>query len=292
MKKIVVFVLVAMLVSVVAYAQDLYPYRALDPRQYDPKVDPDIDMFINHWSNSMPRVMYGDLVFRDVLTGLEGSDVLHPTKKGAVLLVQTAISYATIEPGAIAGGRAKEGEQQVFYVAGGIGKITTKQQSTDLKEGMGFILTPEFDFELTCIGDDQLSFYVVTEPLAGGFEVNKDLVVTNRFEGNKSTGAHWAHIGNGIINSRNGVANYGGLGLITIDARTIPHPHSHGEGIEDSCIIVKTETILHLGKQLRYCLSLTIYKIPPTARTVHTIIFPEDEPVQMIHLIKTAPGET
>jgi len=291
MSKIVTFVLVAVLFSTVALAQDPYPYRALDPRQFDPSVDPDIDMFVNHWNNAIPRVMFGDLVFRDVLTGLEGPDVLHPTRKGAVLVEQTAISYATIEPNAIASGRANDGEQHVFYVTGGTGTITAKNKTYDIKEGMGFILTPEFDFELTCTGEEQLSFYVVTEPLPTDFKSNKDLVVKNRFDGNKGTGAHWAHIGNGIINSNDGVANYGGMGLITIDARTIPHPHSHGEGVEECWIMVKGETMLFLGKQLRKCPAGTIYKIPPTGLTAHTNINLGDKPVQMIHMMKSVRGE-
>jgi len=287
-----VFVLVTVLYAFVASAQEPYPYRALDPRQFDPAVDPDIDMFINHWSNSMPRVMYGDLVFRDVLTGLEGPDPLHPTKKGAVLIYQTAISYATIEPGAIASGRTKEGEQQVFYVTGGNGKITANSQSYDIKEGMGFILTPEFDFELICTGEELLSFYVVTEPLPADFKANTDLVVTNRFNGNKTYGVHWAHIGNGIINSKNGVANYGGLSLITMDARTIPQPHSHGEGVEENWIMVKGESLLLLGKQIRRCSAGTIYKVPPSGLTAHTNINLGDEPVQMIHMMKSVKGES
>ena len=292
MNRIMVFVLVTVLYAFVASAQEPYPYRALDPRQFDPAVDPDIDMFINHWNNSMPRVMYGDLVFRDVLTGLEGPDPLHPTKKGAVLIYQTAISYATIEPGAIASGRAKEGEQQVFYVTGGNGKITANSQSYDIKEGMGFILTPEFDFELTCTGEEQLSFYVVTEPLPADFKANTDLVVTNRFNGNKTYGVHWAHIGNGIINSKNGVANYGGLSLITMDARTIPQPHSHGEGVEENWIMVKGESLLLLGKQIRLCSAGTIYKVPPSGLTAHTNINLGDEPFQMIHMMKSVKGES
>ena len=94
MKRVIMLFLAAMLVSAAAFAQDPYPYRALDPKQFDPKVDPDVDMFINHWNNSTPRVMFGDLIFRDILTGLEGPDKLHPVKKGAVLVVETAISYA------------------------------------------------------------------------------------------------------------------------------------------------------------------------------------------------------
>lgn len=286
------FSLIGVFVVTAALAQVPYQFRALDPRQFDPAVDPDIDMFVNHWSNSMPRLMYGHMIFRDVLTRLESKDALHPTKRGAVLLEQNAISYATIEPGAFAKGRAKEKEQQLFYVAGGTGKITANDKSFELKEGIGFILTPVFDFEITVTGKEQLTFYVVTEPLSANFKVNKDLVVKNRFNGTKSTGAHWAHIGNGILSNKDGAANYGGLSLITIDARTIPHPHSHGEGIEECWIMVKGETMLLLGKQLRRCPAGTIYKIPPTGLTAHTNINLGDEPVQMIHMMKSVPGET
>jgi hypothetical protein len=58
-KRIIVFFLSAMFIVAAAFAQAPYPYRALDPRQFDPKVDPDIDMFVNHWNNSTPRVMFG-----------------------------------------------------------------------------------------------------------------------------------------------------------------------------------------------------------------------------------------
>jgi mannose-6-phosphate isomerase-like protein (cupin superfamily) len=292
MKRIVVCSLAALFAAAAAFAQAPYPYRALDPNQYDPKVDPDIDMFVNHWQNSTPRVMFGDLIFRDILTGLEGPDVLHPTKKGAVLVEQTAISYATLEPGAVASGRANKGEQQVFYVTGGTAKITAGNKSFDLKEGMGFILTPEFDFTLTGTGKDQFTSYVLTEPLHADFKANKELVVKNRFDGNKSTGAHWAHIGNGIIGGGDGVANYGGMSLITIDARTIPHPHSHGLGIEECWIMVKGDTKLLLGKQLRDCPAGTVYKIPPTGLTAHTNINLGDEPIQMIHMMKSVTTET
>lgn len=292
MKKVMMMVLAATFFAVAASAQAPYPYRALDPRQFDPKVDPDIDLFVNHWKNSTPRVMFGDLVFRDILTRLEGPDKFHPTRKGAVLVEQIAISYATLEPGAVASGRAKQGEQQVFYVTGGSAKITAGKKSVDLKEGMGFILTPEFDFTLTGAGKEQFTAYVVTEPLRADLKVNKELVVKNRYDGNKSTGAHWAHIGNGIISGGDGVSNYGGLSLITIDARTIPHPHSHADGIEECWIMVKGNTRLLLGKQLRDCPAGTVYRIPSTGLTAHTNINLGDEPVQMIHMMKSVPGET
>lgn len=285
MKRIVLFMLAALLLSTCAFAQA--DVSALDPRQYNPKVDPDVDLFVNNWTNSIPRIIFGDMIFRDILTALEGPDALHPTRKGAVLLEQSAISYATLEPGAVASGRAKAGEQQVFYVSGGTGTMTSNGKTSEIKEGMGFIITPEFEFSLTGTGDKQMTFYVVTEPLPQGFKVNTELKITNRFNGNKSTGAHWAHIGNGIIGGGDGMANYGGLSLITIDARTIPHPHSHGEGIEECWIMVKGETMFLLGKQLRRDTPGTVYKIPPTGLTAHTNINVGNEPVEMIHMMKS-----
>ena len=290
MKKFILLLLIAVLFSTVAFAQEPYPYRALDPKQFDPAVDPDIDLYVNHWSNSVPRVMYSHMIFRDVLTSLEGPDVMHPTKKGAVLVEQSAVSFATIEPGATAKGSAKAGEQQVFYVSGGAGTMSSKGNEIAIKEGMGFILTPEFEFALTCTGDKQLEFYVVTEPLPKGFKANKSLVTTNRFDNAKNTGSHWAHIGNSIIGKNQGMSNYGGLGLITIDARTVPHPHSHNPGIEECWIMVKGETMLHLGKQLRHMKAGTIYRVPPNGLTAHTNINVGDEPVQLIHMMKSVPG--
>jgi hypothetical protein len=65
-----------------------------------------------------PARCIAKLVFRDMLTRLESPDPQHPTRKGAVLTAITAISYATLDPGATASGRAQTGERQVFYATG------------------------------------------------------------------------------------------------------------------------------------------------------------------------------
>src|SRR6478752_4136857 len=88
----------------VGYAQQGQPRTsredALDPSPVDPKVDPNIDMFVNDWKNATPRSMYGGITFQDILTRLEGPDPVHPTKKGAVLVNITAISHAELAAGA------------------------------------------------------------------------------------------------------------------------------------------------------------------------------------------------
>ena len=47
---------------------------ALDPTPVDPKADPNVDMWINDYRNAKPRTAYGSLLFRDILTRLDGAD--------------------------------------------------------------------------------------------------------------------------------------------------------------------------------------------------------------------------
>src|SRR5262245_26001120 len=133
---------------------------SLDPTPINPAVDPNIDLFINDWRNSQPRTIYGKLEVRDILTKLQGPDPQHPTKKGAVLVNITAISYATLAPGAIASGRMQQGERIVFFTTGGTGQIAVNSKSYDVHKGTGFTLTSDFDFKLTNTGQTPLTFYV------------------------------------------------------------------------------------------------------------------------------------
>jgi mannose-6-phosphate isomerase-like protein (cupin superfamily) len=246
---------------------------ALDPTPIDPRVDPNVDMFINDWRNAKPRAMYGKLVFHDILTKLDASDPLHPASKGAVLTAITAISYATLAPGATASGRVKEGERQVFLATAGAGQITVNSKSYDIKDGSGFTLTPDFDFKLTSTGKETLGLYVRTEPIPENTPPSDNIVVVSRFDNDRRVGAHWVHICNGGPN---------GMNLCTIAPFTMPQPHSHPG--EECWIMVKGETVLSLGKNIRRMTPGQAYKIPPTGVTAHSNLNLGEEPVEMIFL--------
>src|SRR6516225_1782921 len=143
---------------------------ALDPTPVDPSVDPNVDMFINDYRNVKPHTVYGSLAFRDILTKLDAPDPVRPSRKGAVLTAITAISYATLAPGATASGRASQGSEQIFFATAGEGKITVNSKPYDVKDGVGFTLTPDFDFKLTSTGKEPLAFYVRTETLPENYK--------------------------------------------------------------------------------------------------------------------------
>lgn len=282
MKRTIGFSLATMCVAACAYAQRpqgaAQPQAsaredALDPSPVSPATDPNVEMFVNDWKKSPPRAMYGKLVFRDMLTRLEGPNPQHPTKKGAVLTAITAISHATLAPGAVASGKSPAGERQIFYTASGTGQITVNSKSSEVRKGTGFTLTPDFEFKLTSTGKEPLAFYVRTEPIPANTPPSDGLVVVNRFENDRRVGAHWAHIGNGGPQ---------GMSLITIAPRTIPQPHSHPG--EECWLMVEGETILSLGKNIIHMTPGMAYKIPPTGLAAHSNLNMGDEPVQMIFM--------
>jgi mannose-6-phosphate isomerase-like protein (cupin superfamily) len=285
MKKTIAFSLLALCFAATTFAQQRAqkPARpstaredALDPSPVNAAVDPVVDMFINDWRNSAPRPLYGQMIFRDMLTKLEGPDPQHPTRKGAVLTELIAISYASIEVGQTASGRAQAGEFQTFYTVGGNGKLTSNGKTFDIRDGSGFILRPDFDFTLTSTGPDPLEFYVRTDPVQPGAKPDPNIYIMNRFDVNAERhlgGGHW---------SMSNTGGPPGLGLITMNPRVFPQPHSHST--EECWLSVKGETVLSLGKTIRRMTPGQAYKIPPTGLAAHSNINTGDEPAQLIYL--------
>ena len=241
----------------------------LDPTPVNPAVDPNVDMFIGDYRSAKPRTLYGRLVFHDILTQLEGPDKLHPSKRGAVLEDVGAVSYATLQPGAVASGRMPSSERMTFYTSAGAGEITVNSKSYEIKEGISFVLRPTFDFKLTSKGKEPLAFYVRTDAKLPDNSPNAEFTVTNRLTGDRRLGIHWAHIGSGSI--------------LTIAPYTIPQPHGHYN--EEIWILVKGESILSLGKNLRRMVPGQAFRIPPTGLTAHSNLNMGEEPIQMMFII-------
>lgn len=241
----------------------------LDPSPIDPAKDPNVDMFLGDYRTAQPRTIHGAITVRDILTKLEGPDRLRPTRRGAVLEVENWISQASIAGGATARGRAPADTREMYYVTDGVGTITARGQSFELKEGSSFTLTPEYDFTLANTGQTPMTFIVRSEPLPNNYRPPETFAAPNRFNSDRRVGIHWAHIGN--------------AGIQTIAPYTIPQPHSHHN--EEIWIQVKGESILSIGKHLRRQLPGMAIKVPPTGLDAHSTINIGKEPVQMMVVI-------
>lgn len=254
---------------------------SLDPTPVDPAAERTLDLFVNDYRNARPRTEYGALVFHDILTKTDQPDPLRPARAGAVLEFMTAVSYATLAPGATARGRGRAGDREVFYTSAGTGRIVANGKTHEVKEGVGFTLTEDFDFTLTNTGRAPLGFYVRTEALPYNFPRSADVVVVDRFDNDRRVGAHWWHICNGGPN---------GMLLCTIAPRTMPQPHAHP--VEEIWVMVKGETVLTLGKKFARMAPGQAYRIPPNGMVAHSNINLGEEPVQMIYMGQAARNPT
>jgi mannose-6-phosphate isomerase-like protein (cupin superfamily) len=164
------------------------------------------------------------------------------------------------------------GSRAIFYTADGAGAVLVNGRSSDLREGLGFVLTPDFDFTLTNSGKTPLAFYVRSEPVPAGTTPTAFAVVS-RWDNDRRIGAHWLHICNG---------GPPGMLLCTIAPRTMPQPHSHNW--EELWLAVKGDSVLMLGKQLVRMRPGQAYKIPPSGLAPHSNLNPGKDPIQLIYM--------
>src|ERR1700761_2153119 len=86
-----------------------------------PVMDTRLDMYFGDWRRSEPRVMFGSLVVRDILTP---GDNLSPAFPGAVLERAKFLSYANLDPGAQTTPATLKDLQIFFYVMEGEGEVS------------------------------------------------------------------------------------------------------------------------------------------------------------------------
>lgn len=262
-------------------------YSQLDSKPYDPETEPDIDLFLSHWKESMPRHEHGALVVRDIFTPCTG-DPLKPVARGAVLTEIKRFSHATLAPGSSTVPAALKDEQEILYIDAGRGTITSGGRTVELYEGVGILMPPNVEFTLTNTGGEPLGMYLIVEPIPEGFKPKKAMVVSdeNKNPIGSATG-HWCHIHKRLFTREDGLAVLVGMGPVWFDPMTMGQPHSHDEGIEEIWFSLKGASTILLGKELRAFPPGTAYKIPPNAMTPHSTINTGEKAVKVFWFMKS-----
>jgi len=202
-----------------------FAQNQLDPRPYNPEIDPDVDIFINSWQNSDAYTTHGSLTERDILTRFEG-DPLKSQKKGQVLTYVNRLSYTTLDAGTSTTPTELKGEQEIYYIMSGEGVIRADCKTTELRKGALAVIPEVLEFTMTNTGDELLTIYLVSEPVPEDYEPKKEVDINYedemplRNEGYITV--HWSH------NCRGGIScATAGFGRLIFDVMTIGQPHSH-----------------------------------------------------------------
>jgi len=270
--------------SSLVFAQGPPSYSQLDPKPYNPETEPDIDMFIGSYKESMPHHTHGSLVERNIFTRSKG-DPLHPYTKGAVLTYIDRFAYATLASHSSTTPTTLKGEQEIFYIDSGKGIIEAGNKKADLHEGVGILMPPGIGFIIKNTGNKSLTMYVMAESIPNDFEPRKDMLVRDEnVIPLGSTNGHWCHIHKKLFAQKDGLANFYGMGPVWFEPMKMGQPHSHGEKIEEIWFVVKGDIHLLLGKKLRKLSPGSAYKIPPNGSVPHANINISDKTIKTFWL--------
>ena len=250
-----------------------------------------IDRFMGDWHDSMPRHEHGSLVLRDILS--HGSN-LNPPQPGAVLQAVNFVAYGRLQPNDITTSEKLEGQQEVYYVDGGTGEITAGGKTAALHKDIAVFVPEGIEFSMKNTGNDDLTMYVVNEPVPKNFSPRKDMLVTDErtvpprtpMEASPYTlpgaSGHWAHIVRDLFSRTDGLATVGDLITVTINPMQMGEPHPHNPGQEEIWVAIDGSSLAFLGTQLRVQPAGMGYMIRPDNYMTHSNINSGDTPVKFL----------
>ena len=285
MKKSSIFCLALLLLfSPLLTAQQPAPYSMLDPNPYVPGKDPDIDMYIGDWKESMVKTTHGSLVERDILTK---GDPMKPSRRGAVLKYLNGFTYAELGAHASTVPVTLKGEQEIYFVISGSGTIRTGTETTDLYKGIAVLVPENLEFTIQNNTDESLLLYLVTERCPEGFRPNKSLLVRDEnVLPSTSSDAHWVGIVKVLFETDDGLATLESVLTVMFSPMTFFHPHSHLEGCEEVWTSIYDDIHVLLGKQIRLQKAGTAYMIPPDGNTPHANFNVSDKLIKMFYFAR------
>lgn len=253
-----------------------------------------IDLFFGDWQAAPPRHEYGSLVLRDILTR---GDNFTPSQPGAVLQAANFLAYGRLQPRDATIPAKLEGQQEIFYVDGGSGKIMAGGKTAALHKDIAVLLPAGLEFVMENTGADDLTMYVVNEPVPAGFVPRKDMIVTDEsavpvrtpMESSPYTlpgaSGHWAHVVRDLFSKTDGLATIGDIITVTINPMTMGEPHPHKLGQEEVWAAIAGTSLAFIGTELRMQRPGMAYMIRPDETMTHSNINSGEAPVKFLWFV-------
>ncbi len=275
------FVLVMACASTAALAQN-----QLDGAPFDPATEPNPDMYMANWRDSMPMNTHGSLIERAVLTRCDG-DPMKPPRKGAVLKYVNRFSYATLDGGASTSPVTLKNEQELFFFLSGTGKMTAGNKTVDLREGIFVMVPANLAFTMKNTGKEPLAMYLVAEPTPAGFRPNTELFVRDETVTPWTTAsAHWVNAYKDLIVPNDGLADLQMVLTVELYPMTFAQPHSHIPGCEEVWVLLSGDGYVLLGKNVRKLEPGLAYLIPPNDKVPHANFNVSEKPIKFFYFAR------
>ncbi len=254
---------------------------------YPKTPDPDphrVDMFFGDWHDSNPHPSHGGLVERDILTR---GDAMDPPHKGAVLQDVNSYSYATLEPHASTTATRLDGQQEIFYILSGSGKMTAGGETADLYPNIAVLMPAGLEFGMKNSGDEPLTMYLINESIPAGFTPKTKMVVRDENSipismTDFTRNGHWAHIVKIVFERSDGLGVLGRLLTVALDPMTIGEPHAHHFNQLEVWTAIRGKSIAFVSTQVRWMNPGMAFQIRPDTVMTHSNINVGKEQVKFL----------
>lgn len=194
---------------------------------------------------------------------------------------------AHLDAGTVTTPTTLNGEQEVFYITGGKGTVTAGGKTHELRKGIIFLVPAELEFSIQNTGDEIMTMYLIVEPIPDGFRPNDEILVKDEnsmaYRDQGFLTVHWSHNGLNVFTVKDGLGTLESVNILTFNAMTIGQPHSHDESTEEVWTLVEGKNLAFLGKEIRWQVPGTAYKIPPNGQTPHSNINTTERPAKFLY---------
>ena len=257
-----------------------------------------IDMYMGDWRESMPRVLHGSLVARDILTH---GDNFGPCQKGAILQYNNFEAYATLSPHASTPPDHLTAQQEVYYVVEGTGTLSAGGALAQLHKDVAVLMPANLEFTMSNTGDQPLRMYVLNEPVPAGFKVGDKMLVIDERQAHVRTPAaddpyilpsasgHWAHRVRELFARRDGLATMSGVLTVELNPLTLGEPHSHMPGQEEIWTALEGTSLAWESAELRLQKPGMAYMIRPDGTSTHSNINFGDTRIKFLYNVEGPP---
>lgn len=275
MRCLMTAVLVLLFVSVSVATAEIYSDGVRNP-----ETDTNVDMYKHSWHDSPVIVGHGGFLEHAYLTP---GDPLNPEAPGAVLKYLKAYNHGILSPRQTGAYVKHDREQVFFFVLDGFGIVEAGGDTADLSEGTGVFVPAGIEYRFTNTVDDPLEVVIIVEDIPDDFEPLTEIRTGSYHDSVPHAGGHWCHVGRSIVPGVK-FANPMGIAVVSIESFDAAHPHAHVEGCEEIWNQIRGDSMLMIGKYLRWQYEGEAVLIPPDGKTPHASINPDDEPVFWLYV--------
>ena len=200
-----------------------------------------------HWQEGSLSLTHGNIVQRTVFIREDPDD---PGKEGAVLRYIDHFSRGGLEAGVSSTPHTNEGIQEVFFVAGGSGKLVAAGQEQPFQEGDGMLIPPGVEHTFVNDGGMSLEFFMISESVPEGTVLPNETPLVRNYRESDLLVSHWSYLVHLIFGQQDGLVQMRDVLVASIDPLQTGDHHGHGPDMDEVWTMWKGQAVHVVGQEV------------------------------------------